>query len=54
MKLTPIANDIHIVLWVGYVALKTIPLMATLMALLIPTKFPLSLFLCQKENKYAF
>jgi len=54
MKLTPIANDIHIVLWVGYVALKTIPLMATLMALLIPTKFPLCLFLCQKENKYAF
>ena len=50
MKLTSIANDIHIVLWVGYVALKTIPLMTTLMALLIPTKFPLSLFFYAKKR----
>ena len=51
MKLTPIANDIHIVLWVGYVALKTIPLMTTLMALLIPTKFPLCLFFMPKREQ---
>ena len=51
MKLTPIANDIHIVLRVGYVALKTIPLMTTLMALLIPTKFPLSLFFMPKREQ---
>lgn len=50
MKFTPIANDIHIVLWVGYVALKTIPLMTTLMALLILTKFPLCLFFYAKKR----
>lgn len=42
------------VLWVGYVALKTIPLMTTLMALLIPTKFPLSLFYAKKRTNMHF
>ena len=37
--------------WVGYVALKTIPLMTTLMALLIPTKFPLCLFFMPKREQ---
>jgi hypothetical protein len=47
------SNDLFgiIVLWVGYVALKTIPLMTTLMALLIPTKFPLSLFFMPKREQ---